>query len=387
MSELTASPSGGRSFWRGLGMFILWLIRLIFAIGLGTLLGVAIYYAAYEGIPAFYSQILGPIQVHSVKIDILQTDLQNTQSTLGAELRAARGDIRTLQRLVDEQAVTIQALRSSLEAEKANREQRLGLLQSDMNRMDEAVQRQSVAVGKLEGNTAGLAASLEKLNGSVATLQEGAAKTQQQAQANESDTKRLADNARALDDNAKALQGDVLKISNDVKAIQGELLGLREIVTMPVSLSNAFERRLVLMQVAEAILKARLHLLEKNAGYASQALALAKDHVARFVALSTDVKAEQMTPLVKRAEAASALIQSDPFAAVQELEIIWYSLEKLIAAPVAPAGTPAAPAAATTPTPAATVAVSPTPAATISPTPVSTPTSGVTPAPTPAPTR
>ncbi len=381
MSEIDVErPRKGHGFWRGLGMFILWLIRLVFAIGLGTLLGVAIYYVAYEGIPAFYSQVLVPIQVHGVKIDLLQADLQKTQASLDADLRAARGEIRALQELADGQAMIIQSLRSSLEAERANREQRLGLLQADINRVDEATQRQSAALSKLEGSVAGLSSGLtaandkvEKLNGSVASLQEGSAKTQKQAQAAENDIQRL-------DENVKALQTNALKISEHLAAIQGEVLSLRGIITMPVSLSDAFERRLVLMQAAEGILKARLHLLEKNAGYAKQALALARDNVAWFAALSADLKPEQLTPLVKRAEAAGALIESDPFVAAQELEIIWYSLEKLISTPVA-ASTPTAAPTAGQATPTATAA--PAQRAPTTPTAVpATPTHTPTPTPT-----
>ena len=364
MSEIGAErPSTWRSFWRGLGMFILWLIRLVFAIGLGTLLGVAIYYVAYEGIPAFYSQVLVPIQVHDVEIDILQRGLQDAQSNLGTDLRASREEIRTLQKLVDEQAVIIQSLRSSLEAEKANREQHLSLLQSNINRTDELAQRQGTALGKLESSASKLSVDLAAASDKIEKLGGDLASVQKQAQANEG-------TANKLSDSLKALQTDVLKISDNLADVQKEVIGLRGVITMPITLSDAFERRLVLMQAAEGILKARLHLLEKNSGYAKQALALARDNVARFVALSADLKAEELAPLVKRAEAASALIESDPFVAAQELEIIWYSLEKLISTPVAPAATPAAAQATPTvtaapaeraPTTPTTVPVSPTP--------------------------
>ena len=61
--------SGWSRFWRGVWHFILWLVRLIIAIGGGVLLGAAIFYIAFVGVPQFYSQVLNPIQVNTTKLD------------------------------------------------------------------------------------------------------------------------------------------------------------------------------------------------------------------------------------------------------------------------------------------------------------------------------
>jgi hypothetical protein len=358
MSELERNTPARSGLWRGLGLFILWLIRLAFALGLGVVIGAGIFYTAYVAIPAFYTQIYNPIQVQKVEIDLLQEDLQSTQSSLTTELRAAREEIRALQRLTSEQNAQIGVLQSALATEKSSREQAASALRSDVNRLDDLTQKQVQTLGKLETNNS-------RFETDLSTLQVDAFQLQRRTQANEDEAKKSADSL-------KALQGDALRLSADLAAIRNQVLDLNAVITMPISLSAAFERRLLLMQASEAILKARLHLLEKNAGFAAQSLEAAQLGLKRFASLSTDIKPELLAPLIKRAETASSLIESDPFTAVQELEIIWNNLEKLIAIPVSEV-TPASS------TPAATVA----PTGSLSPTAPPTPAGSVTPAASP----
>ena len=347
MSDIERNTRRESGCWRGLGLFILWLVRLSLAMGTGVVIGAGIFYTAYVAIPAFYTQVLNPIQVHSVKIDILQGDLQTAQTGLTTELRAAREEIRALQRLASEQNAQIGVLQSTLATEKSSREQITGALRSDVNRLDDLAQKQAQTLGKLD-------TSSSRFDNSITNLQVDTFQLQRRAQTTEEDAKKVADSL-------KTLQSDALRLSADVAAIRGEVVGLREVITMPITLSASFERRLVLMQAAEAILKARLHLLEKNAGLAGQSLEIAQTSLKRFTSLSTDIKLEVLAPLVKRAETAASLIESDPFTAAQELEIVWNNLEKLIAVPiteVTPAS--AAPAATAAPTGSVTPATTPT---------------------------
>jgi len=325
-------------FWRGLWLFILWLIRLIIAIGLGVLLGFAIYYVAYIGIPWFYNQVLNPVQVNRIKIEFLESDLDHLQTTVNADLQETRDELISLQQKANEQALVITRLEAALATEKATRAEMFTLLQQDINSLDETVQKQALAVSDLQQRQQTLAdtlaaasAGLTQLENALNTYQQQTAKHQQDLQAHET-------LLTTLDNGYDTLQTDVISLTQTISDVRGVVLDLQGIITMPIQLSNAFARQLVLMQASEAILQARMHLLERNAGLATSALQIASDHVATFIALSTDIPTAQLEPVAARAKSAQALLETDTFAAARELEIIWNTLSGMISRSIVPTG-------------------------------------------------
>ncbi len=325
-------------FWRGLWLFILWLIRLIIAIGLGVVLGLVIYYVAYVGIPWFYNQVLNPVQVSQVKIEFLESDLDNLQTTVNADLRQARDEIVSLQQKANEQAVLITSLEAALATEKATRAEMFALLRQDVNDLGETLQKQILALGDLQKQQQALSETLTQASTSLAALdrtlslyREQTDKHQQQLQANGA-------LLTTLNTGYGVLQTEVISLTQTISDVRGVVLELQGTITMPIQLSNAFARQLVLMQAAEAILQARLYLLERNAGLAASALQIAGDHVATFIALSTDIPLAQLEPITRRAKSAQALLDTDTFAAARELEIIWNTLSGMISRSIMPAG-------------------------------------------------
>jgi len=120
------------------------------------------------------------------------------------------------------------------------------------------------------------------------------------------------------------------QLGGDVEALYGELDTLRGEVADPNRVAAAFERRLILLQAWGEILKARLHLLEDNAGNARQSLALARASLERVITLSSEPEAGALIAIQKRLDAADAAIADRPFVAINELEIIWRDLDTLI---------------------------------------------------------
>ena len=121
------------------------------------------------------------------------------------------------------------------------------------------------------------------------------------------------------------------QLGDDVETLYGDLDTLRVEMADPNRVAAAFERRLILLQAWGEILKARLCLLEDNAGNARQALALARANLEWVIVLSPEHEAEALIVIWERLDAADMAIEERPFVAMNELEIVWRDLDTFIA--------------------------------------------------------
>ena len=204
----------------------------------------------------------------------------------------------------------------------------LGATATELTAVADQMADLSGALAALGGDLGATETSLESLGAEVASGRED---LEASAAANAAGIVSLAEDASAR---LSSLEKGLMAISTDLGDVQIEVADISTVITMPVTLADAFERRLVMMQAWQEILKARLHLLERNAGLAVQSLALVQANVAKFAALSTDLSEEQLAPILERVDAAAALVEEDPLQAILELEIVWHNLEKLVAAPI-----------------------------------------------------
>jgi chromosome segregation ATPase len=170
---------------------------------------------------------------------------------------------------------------STLESDQAAQGERIAALEGDMGRMDELL-----------------------------IAQEGA----------------LSELRTALDRTEEATG----QLGDEVEVLYGELDTLRAEMADPNRVAAAFERRLILLQAWGEILKARMHLLEDNAGNARQALALARANLERVILLSPEPEAETLIAIQERLDKANTAIEERPFVAINELEIIWRDLDAFI---------------------------------------------------------
>ena len=170
---------------------------------------------------------------------------------------------------------------SALESDLAVQRERIAALEGDMGRMDELLIAQEEALSELRP---------------------------------------------ALDSTEEATG----QLGDDVEVLYGELDTLRVEIADPNRVVAAFERRLILLQAWGEILKARMHLLEDNAGNARQTLALARANLERVILLSPEPEAETLIAIQERLDAANTAIEKRPFVAINELEIIWRDLDAFI---------------------------------------------------------
>lgn len=170
---------------------------------------------------------------------------------------------------------------SALEGDLAAQKERIAALEADTNRMDEVLAAQGETLSELQ----------------------------------------------TASDNTEKATG---QLGSEVEALYGELDTLRVEMADPNRVAAAFERRLILLQAWGEILKARLHLLEDNAGNARQTLALARANLERVITLSPEPEAEALIAIRERLDAANMAIEERPFVAINELEIVWRELDTFI---------------------------------------------------------
>jgi archaellum component FlaC len=170
---------------------------------------------------------------------------------------------------------------SALESDLAAQRERMAALEADMGRMDEILTTQGETLSELQ-----------------TTLDSAEEATSQ--------------------------------LGDDVEVLYGELDTLRDEIADPNRVAATFERRLILLQAWGEILKARMHLLEDNAGNARQALALARANLEQVILLSPEPEAEALIAIQERLDAADTAIEERPFVAINELEIIWRDLDTFI---------------------------------------------------------
>lgn len=160
----------------------------------------------------------------------------------------------------------------------------------------------------------------------------------------------IAEQQKLIDQMEQAIKTDadsIEALQTKLNVLQAELPGKAEYAE--------YNRQLLLMRTWQEILKARLRLMENNAGLALETLAEAHKLLDQAYAASSAEQQAALDPVLTRLEAATTNITANPFSATGDLEIAWHDLGLLIGPlPAPPSSTPA-------PTPLATPEATSTP--------------------------
>jgi uncharacterized protein HemX len=99
---------------------------------------------------------------------------------------------------------------------------------------------------------------------------------------------------------------------------------------------RALDRRLTLIRAWQEVLKARLQLAQNDPRGALEDLTLAETTLRAVYGLSTPDEQAALDPILNRLTLVLDEIYSNPYAAVQDVEIIWYDLDALINPAIGP---------------------------------------------------
>jgi len=284
MTEQTGSS--GSPFIRALGRFFRFLIRLIFVLLIGILIGLGLFY----GVPWAYRRLVWPVQENSARIAILEEQVAKNSENIFDNYRALQERIVDLEmeatELQEELAAQAQDQESLHEAEERLTERITGL-EEEMTRLEEDVQAQQQQVDQVQLEVTDTASALEEIAG----VQQELAETQQEL------IGQIEASEEALDD------------------VQGQL--------------DASLARLSLLQTAQDLLKVRLLLIEDNSGAARDTLDLAIAHLAQASELMPS-QAAVLNDLRERMLEVDDLIAEGSFRARPSLEALWADTMDLV---------------------------------------------------------
>lgn len=324
---MTTSTSRPRSIVRRLWDALLALIRLLLAIALGILVGVALWYAGLLG----YRTVVEPLNATILRVDALERLVDAEQSELRSRLAERDGQLAALQRRQSAQQAEI----DRLDALDAN----LGVLAGDV---DALLERS----GEIDDALGGAADRVDALDASLAALETGDARQTEQ-----------------LD----ALDESLATAREELAAAEAELAGLR--------------RGALILQAQANVLNAQQSLARRDIGQTTDYLDRARVYLESAVALDED-EDETLTAALGQLARAQDRLEDDPFSAEGDLVALWRGLDGAARAalPIVPASrgdflfpTPTPAATDTTATPSSTPGTA-TPTATPTVTPTATPT-------------
>lgn len=195
-------------------------------------------------------------------------------------------------------------------------EQEIETLQSRVDELDTEIEdelvRQSEAVATLQEEMDGLDARAATRAAELETLQRGVAGIQEDVNAN----------AEAVD----GLGGDVDELAADVGALSETFAQVQE----DAGELAQMQRSLSLFRVWELVARARLRLLQGNAGLAAGDLTAAQATL-RALASADGETATTLAPVRQRLALALENLPADPTAAARDLETAWEMLDEEIA--------------------------------------------------------
>ncbi len=284
MTEQTGSS--GSPFVRALGGFLRFLVRLIFVLVIGMLIGLGLFY----GIPWAYRRLVWPVQENSARIAILEEQVAKNSEGIFDNHRALQDRIVDLEiegaELQEEIAAQAQDQQALQEAEQRLTQHITGL-EEDLVVLGEDVQAQQQKIDQVRSEVTGTASALEE----IAEVQEQLAEAQQE------------------------LLGQVETFDETLDDVQGQL--------------DASLARLSLLQTAQDLLKVRLLLVEDNPGAARDTLELAMAHLAHASELVPSEGAV-LDDLRERLTAIDDLIAERSFRARPSLEALWADTMDLV---------------------------------------------------------
>lgn len=174
-------PSSGNTFGRAVGTFFKFLLRLIFVIVLGVLIGAALYF----GVPWVYHTFVRPVQENTARVTALEQRLTQEQTRAQAELQSLEERVTTLEAALQEAreaaAARDEALTAQSEALSAA-DARLATLEKELLQAEAEVKAEADSLTELQAelevlqglvveNTAAVSQQVGEVEGRVALLQ------------------------------------------------------------------------------------------------------------------------------------------------------------------------------------------------------------------------
>jgi len=265
--------SSGSAFSRSVAGFFRFLVRFLFVLVIGALIGLGLYY----GVPWAYRRLVLPVQENGARISILEQEMDLNQEHWKEDIQVLRDRIVSLETAVNElqETAAVQSQDHEALAERAQN------LEARADQLESALAGHQQDVSEIQSN---LTEATSDLSAETESLQQ-----------------QLTEMQTTLDQRTESIQERV-----------GDLAG-----------------RMILLQTAQDLLQVRLLLLEENRTLAREALALAVTHLDQASATMPSQK-EALEGLRERMVTLDDLIARQSYRVRPDLEALWADLMDLI---------------------------------------------------------
>jgi len=268
--------SSNSSFLGGVGRVLRFLIRLVFVLIVGALIGLGLFY----GVPYAYRRLMWPVQENSARVAILEEQVAKNSDSIFNNRLALEDRISDLEEEVaelrDEGAARAQN-QEALEREIEQLAGRVSDLEDDLRAQQKELEEADLAFSETASH---LTEEIDMIG------------------------EQLADARQEISQEIEASQ-------EGVEALGGKL--------------DEAAVRLLFLQTAQDLLKVRLLLVEDNPGTARETLALAVEHLEQAGGLVPEQE-ERVEDLRDRMLAVDDLIANRSFRARPSLEALWADL-------------------------------------------------------------
>jgi chromosome segregation ATPase len=292
MSTATTSRPG---FFYRLGRAFVNLLKLVLLLIVLVGIGVAAWFG-YQELTRSFNSLATRNDLNAQRIEALRSDV----STLTTERAAQESQLDTLEEEV-----------STLDAEVAAMTEQLS---ADLEHQQEVL-------AQLETELTGLVASANVITENVDNLSAGVIALQGDVNENIAAVDELGGNVDELGTNVTDLNQEFGSLETEVMGVSGEAM------TAVTELGQA----VTLFRAWEMVYRARLRLLEQNAGLARQDVAVAQALLTMLVENSGGEPGETLAAVQQRLDLASAGLPTDPDTAVRDLESAWEMLDAILA--------------------------------------------------------
>jgi uncharacterized coiled-coil DUF342 family protein len=384
----------GQRLGKALGTVLRWLLRLLLILIIGAAVGIGIYFGAIY----VYQQYIAPVQVHAIRLDILEAQQDEVGERLAARMDELQERVRGIEAQRDEDRQALAQLEgrviaaATVQAAQAEALDQVDQVQADLAALRSSMADVAAAQENLRADVDAVRADQEAVRARLATVDE--------------EVDSVSGDLASLDDDLALLDGDLDALSSELVVVQEEIDALAEafseqgtsLATVQERLSGATSpeallRSLHVLTTMELLTRSRLLLVQNNVGLARTDIAAAQDRMIELQAIAPADQQDAIEEVIARLDAALESLPGSPVAAADALEGAWQLLLGGL-----PSGTAIAAEAGATPAPEVTPPPEATPTAegaagaeatatVAEPTPTveATPTAEATPTPTPTP--
>ncbi|MDF1515492.1 MAG: hypothetical protein P1S60_16910 [Anaerolineae bacterium] len=278
-TQVEEKPGFGKRFWRAVGWFFRFLLRLIVVLIIGAGLGLAVYAAAVYGVQAFNNQLLQPIRDNAQRLDDLESYRTNDKALLNQQMTTQQDQISALQTQGDNHREQLDSLDRRLAASEDDAADALTAVESMQEDID----------------------TLEKLG---STLEP-----------------RLASAEKGLDEITRSFDALVA----DMEAMGQDIESLSTAVADD-SAYRVLSYDLMMLKSMQSLLRARLFLTQDNTGLAIEEISDARDQLLILQGMVPTNQQAAVQAILQRLELARGNLPATPDVAVDDLEAAWQLL-------------------------------------------------------------